>query len=59
MSKHNRLIRLVDDLPAPYACKLDAERNILLINRPLFDTLPPKQQQKLWRSNNDITYTTN
>jgi hypothetical protein len=58
VSKHNRLIRLVDDLPAPYACKIDPVKNILRINRALFEKLNPQQQQKVWRSDHDIAFAT-
>lgn len=51
-----RLTRFVDNLAAPYVCQFDAVKNILRIQKPIFDTLSESKQKQVWRAKADIVY---
>lgn len=51
-----RLIRFVDTLEAPYVCQFDAVKNILRIQKPVYDTLSDSKKKQVWRAKADIVY---
>jgi len=55
--KPARLIRFVDGSEIEgLACDFNAEKNLLKINRSVYDSASPKQQEQLFRARSSVSY---
>jgi hypothetical protein len=54
-----RIVRFVDAaaLPPGIACSFDAPKNILRINREIYDMLSARDQLRLFRSQETVSFT--
>lgn len=58
--RRDRIVRLVDDdsmAAQGLVCSFDAAKNILRIERSLYETLAPRQQTEVWRSRASVIIT--